>query len=195
MLYETIRFVLDAFKHFIPEEEVDDFVRGLVGKCVLLMPADNDYDHNCIEGFFQGVPCCHVSARKAPVLRELMKQLGRRSMVVRVESHNLERGFRTVLCKVTPTEPFSDDFLAEHLAKFEAWEYAGTSNVCTMRHRLLYANTDYLLERLGQEDATVEELAPTLEQYLRVLPLWIRVDSCVKPFTDGLCVADLNPSH
>ena len=53
MTIEIIHFVLDSFKHFMPEDEVDGFIRGIVGKWGMLMPEeDNQYDEDCIEGYF-----------------------------------------------------------------------------------------------------------------------------------------------
>lgn len=167
-----VRFVLDSFTHYIAEDKVVDFVKGIVGKKVLLVPDDNnEADINCIEGFYMGKACCHVSGRKSLMVRELMRQMNRRSLMVEVKSHNLEKGYKTVFCVVEPEVPFSDDFMAEHLRLYQEWKYAGKANVTSCKHRLLMANTDYLLDRLGAEDATEDELMPVVERYLEVLPM------------------------
>lgn len=76
-----VRFVLDSFTHYIAEDKVVDFVKGIVGKKVLLVPDDNnEADINCIEGFYMGKACCHVSGRKSLMVRELMRQMNRRSL-------------------------------------------------------------------------------------------------------------------
>lgn len=172
MTIEIIHFVLDSFKHFMPEDEVDGFIRGIVGKWVMLMPEeDNQYDEDCIEGYFGGVPCCHVSARKAPMLKEYMRVMGVRSLLVQVKGHNLDRGFKTAYCEVVPQKPLTDDFIEEHRRKYLGWTYAGKANMTLRHHRKLHANTDYLLARLNAEDATEEELVPVIEHYLPLLPL------------------------
>ena len=172
MTIEIIHFVLDSFKHFMPEDEVDDFIRGIVGKWVMLVPEeDNQFDDDCIEGYFGGVPCCHVSARKAPMLKEYMRVMGVRSLLVQVKGHNLDKGYKTAFCEVVPQKPLTDDFIEEHRRKYLDWTYAGKANVTLRQHRTLHANTDYLLMRLNAEDATEAELVPVIEHYLPLLPL------------------------
>ena len=168
----VIRFVLDSFSHYMPEDKVEDFVRGLVGKRVLLMPDDdNPYDKDCVEGYYAGRPCCHVSARKASTLRQVMQQEGRRSLMVVVSSHNLETGFKTVFCQYEPAAPLSDDFLAERSRAYLLWHYLGSAQPVPCRYRSLLANTDYLLERLGADDVTAEEVLPIIAAYLEDLPV------------------------
>ena len=168
----VIQFVLDSFSHYMAADKVDDFVQGIVGKHVLLMPDDeNPLDKDCIEGYYAGHPCCHVSARKAAMLRQLMRQEGKRSLLVVVEKHNLDMGFKTVLCQYVPAQPLSDDFLTERRRTYLAWQYRGTVTASTSRYKSLLANTDYLLERLAADDAQTEELLPVLETYLEDLPV------------------------
>ena len=172
MTIEEIHFVLDSFMHFMPEDEVEDFVRGLVGKRVMLMPNDdNAVDRMCIDGFVGGVVCCHVSARKAALVREYMRRKGARSLMVQVESHNLDKGYKTAFCRVVPDIELNDDFIVEHSRRFLEWKYDGSSNIAWCRHRELWANTDYLLMRLDADDATEEELVPVIEHYVPMLPL------------------------
>lgn len=172
MTIEEIHFVLDSFMHFMPEDEVEDFVRGLVGKRVMLMPNDdNAVDRMCIDGFVGGVACCHVSARKAALVREYMRRKGARSLMVQVESHNLDKGYKTAFCRVVPDIELNDDFIVEHSRRFLEWKYDGCSNIAWCRHRELWANTDYLLMRLDADDATEEELVPVIEHYVPMLPL------------------------
>lgn len=171
--YSNIRFMLDSFRHFIAADEVENFIRRIVGKRVMLVPDnDNPYDRNCIEGFFNGVPCCHVSARKAPDLKEYMRIMGVRSLLVQVKGNNLEQGYMTAYCEIEPQKPMTDDFKAEHERMYREWVYAGSGDVTLRNHRLLLANTDYLLMRLDAADATEEELMPVIEHYLPMLP-WV----------------------
>lgn len=156
----------------MPEDQVDDFVRMLVGKKVLLVPDDqNPYDHDCVDGYYAGRRCCHVSARKAPVVREVLLQLGKRSIVVGVMGHNLEQGYRTVHCAIEPPEAIPDDCMMRHRQAYQDWTYAGRVDVVPSRYRSLLANTDYLLERLPAADATAAELLPVINAYLSDVPM------------------------
>ena len=168
----VIHVTLDSFMHYMAADKVDGFVQGIVGKRVLLMPDDdNPFDKDCIVGYYAGRPCCHVSARKAATLRQVMQQEGKRSLMVVVEKHNLDSGFKTVFCQYVPVQPLSDDFLAERRRAYLAWQYRGVATACMSRYKSLLANTYYLLERLAADDAQADELQPVIEAYLEDLPV------------------------
>ena len=74
--------MLDSFMHFMPEDEVEDFVRNSVGKWVTLTLNDaNKIDSDYVDGWIDGDVRCHVSARKAAMVRRAITESGRKCVM------------------------------------------------------------------------------------------------------------------
>lgn len=169
---DVIHFVLDAFVHFMPEREVRDFVRRSVGKWVFLIPNDeNEADHFCVDGIIDGWPCCHVSAKKAPLVREAIERSGQPGLTVKVLSDNLDKGYATLFCEIKLEKSIEADFMKDRLEAFRTWEYDGEVAALNGEQRRFVGNTQFLLQRLMAADATEEDLLPVVDAYIKMMPM------------------------
>lgn len=172
MTIEVIHFVLDSFMHYMPEDEVGNFVRSIVGKWVTLTLNDaNKMDSDCVDGWIDGDVRCHVSARKAALVRKAITESGRKCIMVRILSHNLDKGYKTAYCELRPENGISDDFLTEREKEYEEWvkSYDGESGPLSHEQQKLDVNIDFLLQMLQSDVATESDLLPVIKNYVASL--------------------------
>lgn len=186
MTIEEIHFVLDSFMHFMPEDEVEDFVRNSVGKWVTLTLNDaNKIDSDCVDGWIDGDVRCHVSARKAAMVRRAITESGRKCVMVRIKGHNLDRGYKTAYCELMPPNVISDDFVTEREKEYEEWmrSYDGGSGPLSHDQQKLGVNIDFLSQMLQNDVATESDLLPVIRNYIASLHMAFSCDEkedCIK---------------
>ena len=168
---------LVGFIYHLPPEEADDFIRRLVGKFVILRPNDaNAVDPNCVDGWVGGRLVCHVCARRAPIVRRALREAGRRSLLVKVEGHDLDSGYHTAHCSIEVSESAIEaDPLAPASRGWPAEPYASWAPLFGVapeaeRQGALQASMDCLRELLqlwrDGETAVGEQLLATVADYL-----------------------------
>ncbi len=168
----VVPVLLVGFIHHLPSEaDAADFIRQLVGKYVVLRPNDaNAFDPNCVDGWMGSRLVCHVCARKASLVRQAIREAGRRSLMVKVEGHSLDEGFNTARCSIEVSESAIEADLLAPAKPYADWAPLFGVAPEAERQGALMALMDCLRELLqlwaDGEAAVREQLLAAVADYL-----------------------------
>lgn len=166
------RFILNSFIHYLPPESLPTYLPSLVGRYVILRANDaNPMDRYCVDGWVDGAHVCHVRHCEAQMVREVMRQCGKRSLKAKVVFHNLDKGYKTVVCELEVPSDLCRDIAQWHRERYDKWTYRSVTAPETTLQQELHVCIDFLSEALWDDDMPVEELHGTLQAYLQRLPM------------------------